>query len=610
MTFLILILYIISLAEIYGNLTSNSFCGSHLLPKTDQKRLIEDSIKKINENESRNDSKRKLSEEFSPINIIIDNSIIRYQQEFDELVSYTKYTLVMNSLTKAAQMLSELISVKHNNAQIELNKAETINKCRLEKYSESYLSPNTLPSSSVVIYPRFHNFNQNGQNNILTSGTFCALDTAGYGRPTAGFIYIEKNITELELKKINIDKYYTMMFLHELTHILVFDRLILEEYIPYIFRNITILNQDRKTINSTTVVEKARKHFGCPTIKGIELENQEYIWKNKYEETTDGYLDKYQNHWDARIMLTDYMTSVNYDESVISEITLALFEDSGWYKANYFTGGLFRYGKNQGCSFINSYCVYGGISFFKNEYCITEKITMCTPGRTHRAMCGLMSYPTELETYYRYFTDSRKGGHLAQADYCPVAKTNSSISKTYYYQGHCNYGEAEIYPESLGYKMGSTSICLLSSLTPKNDDETLKEYPSSFRALCYKVKCFINDGEKGIIIYIGNNAVICPASGGTQTIDGYYGYILCPDYNLICTGKIWCLDPITCVEQHSEVDEESFIYNYQPATSQDYQDLLNYKIPTEDNIPLYAYYINRINYFTYFLFFSFIILSL
>ena len=44
-------------------------------------------------------------------------------------------------------------------------------------------------------------------------------------------------------------------------------------------------------------------------------------------------------------MLTDYMTSVYYDESVISEITLALFEDSGWYKAEYYTGGLFRYGK-------------------------------------------------------------------------------------------------------------------------------------------------------------------------------------------------------------------------------------------------------------------------
>ena len=43
-------------------------------------------------------------------------------------------------------------------------------------------------------------------------------------------------------------------------------------------------------------------------------------------------------------------------EQVISEFTLALLEDSGWYKANYYTGGLMRYGKNQGCYFIQNDC--------------------------------------------------------------------------------------------------------------------------------------------------------------------------------------------------------------------------------------------------------------
>ena len=45
-------------------------------------------------------------------------------------------------------------------------------------------------------------------------------------------------------------------------------------------------------------------------------------------------------------MLGDYMIGADYGETVISEITLAVFEDSGWYKVNYYTGGLFRYGKN------------------------------------------------------------------------------------------------------------------------------------------------------------------------------------------------------------------------------------------------------------------------
>ena len=208
---------------------------------------------------------------------------------------------------------------------------------------------------------------------------------------------------------------------------------------------------------------------------------------------------------------------------------------------------------------------------------------MCTPGRTHRAMCGLTSYPNDLDISYRYFTNSRKGGHLPQADYCPVAKTNSTMSRTYYYQGHCEYGEPEEYTPKLGYQMNNESICLLSSLTPKNANE-LKEFPGNFRALCYKVKCAELNGEKVIIIFIGDNAVICPSSGGQQTLEGYYGYILCPDYNLICTGTQWCIDPFTCIEKKSEPINESFYYNYKSATSQEYLSLVDYKVSRDNKI--------------------------
>ena len=59
------------------------------------------------------------------------------------------------------------------------------------------------------------------------------------------------------------------------------------------------------------------------------------------------------SHWEQRILLGDYMGAVIYqEEMVISEITLALLEDSGWYKINYYTGGLMRFGKNKGCDFM------------------------------------------------------------------------------------------------------------------------------------------------------------------------------------------------------------------------------------------------------------------
>ena len=53
-------------------------------------------------------------------------------------------------------------------------------------------------------------------------------------------------------------------------------------------------------------------------------------------------------------MLSDYIIYTDYLDLVISDITLALFEDSGFYKVNYYSGGLFKFGKNKGCSFFHN----------------------------------------------------------------------------------------------------------------------------------------------------------------------------------------------------------------------------------------------------------------
>ena len=62
-------------------------------------------------------------------------------------------------------------------------------------------------------------------------------------------------------------------------------------------------------------------------------------------------------HWESRILLGDYMIGLSFDDIAISEITLALFEDSGWYKTNKYTGGLFKFGKNEGCFMLEQKCL-------------------------------------------------------------------------------------------------------------------------------------------------------------------------------------------------------------------------------------------------------------
>ena len=58
------------------------------------------------------------------------------------------------------------------------------------------------------------------------------------------------------------------------------------------------------------------------------------------------------------------------EEQAISEFTLPLLEDTGHFKAKYYTGGFMKYGKNKGCDFINSKCVNNGNinSKYENEY--------------------------------------------------------------------------------------------------------------------------------------------------------------------------------------------------------------------------------------------------
>ena len=66
------------------------------------------------------------------------------------------------------------------------------------------------------------------------------------------------------------------------------------------------------------------------------------------------------------------MVSANYHENVISNITLALFEDSGWYKVNYYNGGHFRFGKNKGCEFFQKLSVIDEKESF-SEFCHKSK---------------------------------------------------------------------------------------------------------------------------------------------------------------------------------------------------------------------------------------------
>ena len=467
------------------------------------------------------------------------------------------------------------------------------------KAAEKGITFNNL-GYDLIIFGRFVNSTEIGGEEVLASALPYYIEKET-GQPILGLVNINKDVN---YSLIHSQEYFQAIILHEFTHILGFG---IEHFM---FFNYILMKNDKNGImkyyiNSTRVVNTAKKYFNCPDLIGVELENFG-------GEGTAG------SHWEARILLGDYMNGIIYtEEQVISEITLALLEDTGYYKANYYTGGLMRYGKNKGCEFINENCINEKFEInpnFENEFFdyFNQKFQIdpsCSSGRQSRTYNFLWAYKNEIPIEYQYYNNSFLGGYTP-ADYCPVASNYPDPNDNAYYIGHCsnkgsgNYGmlipyynektnqtfaiQSKYLQTINGEKYSENSFCYLSSLIKKT--KTNETYLSeTIRAVCYETFC----SSKSWTIKIDNDYFVCPREGGKIKVINYDGYFLCPDYNLMCSGTVICNDMFDCVEKKSEIKEEGYNYDYVIKTNQnilkseneDVDDMNNYELSEDGECP-------------------------
>ena len=429
----------------------------------------------------------------------------------------------------------------------------------------------------LYIFAKFGNKSSMGEN-ILASAGARYIDNEN-GQPLIGVININKDINYTKLNSLH---YFQGIMLHELTHILGFSNKFFNSFFNHsnIFCQNNTYNKIKGYIKSPKVLKVAKKYYNCDSIEGIELE----------ESRDSGNIG---SHWEERILLGDYMNRAIYpEEQVISEFTLALLEDIGFYKANYFTGGLMKYGKNKGCEFLTSKCVNDskiGINF-KNEFFemndLNNFVSSCSSGRQSRTYHSLYEY-NNIPDEYQYYSNNTFGGR-SSANYCPVSQEVSSESQNIFYVGHCSnlgageYGSKIPYNnpdnnEINYYKSGDlitiinesysdNSFCVLSSLISTSVNN-YQFYSSKVRAVCYQMHC----SDQSLTIQINNDFIVCPRQGGKINATNFNGYLLCPDYYLICSGTVLCNDMFDCVEKKSSLKED-IVYNYEIKTSQDIEE--------------------------------------
>jgi leishmanolysin-like peptidase len=470
---------------------------------------------------------------FQSIRIVFDYTTLDNQS----FISTDIKTSIKKVLGNAQYALQNLILVKR-----------LITKAKISICDSSVTISDTISKVGVeadlVIFP-FVDSILKGNTEAYASG--CVI-SAKNNRPVAGLMAFTMNFNQ---NKDNWLDYYTSIAIHELTHVLAFNpdlfNLFIDENganlsIDKIIRIETVNGVSRNLIITPRVVAAARKHFGCSNLIGVELENQ-------------GSEATVASHWEARIMLSDYMIGVSYDEMTISEISLAFLEDSGWYKVNYFTGGLFRYGKNQGCGFLSNKCVSNdGSVKYTNEFCNSRYAPMCTAGKTSKGICYVTTYINEIDNNYKYFSSSKLGG-LMLADYCPITEVPTNY--TSYFPWSCSLGFSN-YPKELEESISDKSACFMSNLVNKKYQNDLSSNYYEPRSICYQYEC--DFPNKRINVIIGQKTITCPIGGGMANLEGYLGSIICPDFNQICTSSKRCINMVDCAV--NMVYAEEYTYDY------------------------------------------------
>ena len=231
-------------------------------------------------------------------------------------------------------------------------------------------------------------------------------------RPIVGKIELNLDIIHGKLKRF--EEYYGTL-LHEVIHLLGFNRILFRSFFnretgqKYNFSEIYQHNYTSRgtlvdLLKTPKVIGEARLHYQCETMEGMELENQDP-----------------GTHWDQRIVGNEIMNSYQSTNQVMSNITAALLEDSGWYKVNHSNIICLAWGKGRGCDFINNPCMDPTPQAVFPEFCNVKDKPGCTFDHSALAKCSGAATTTNefLDQDVNYYQNNSYH-YINNMDNCPA----------------------------------------------------------------------------------------------------------------------------------------------------------------------------------------------
>lgn len=399
--------------------------------------------------------------EFHPIKIKINYSNLN---KAVDVTKKQKRFIKKTIMPRVLKRISDIIKVKGNSI------IQKFDSCGAEiKVPRKYKRGETL-DTDLLIFVKM----ENSEENFTAYAGACLLESI-QRRPVVGRIVINSRF--LSITPEHIDRLYDTL-VHEVVHILGFSRG-LYQYFD------TDLEQDQifkiengiYKLKTPKVVQAAKEHFNCETLSEVVLENE-------------GNSGSSGSHLEKIHYGNGLMTAQRVAMRQLSKITLALLEDSGWYKADYDLADDLVWGRDKGCAFVQDTTC----STEFNEYCTVERALGCSSDYKVKTYCQSNTFSNEC-FINDFFHDFVCGNTLG--DFLPTSN-------------YTNGGAASLEVP------GKFSRCFLTKLGPYD------------RAGCFVSKCV--DGN--IVVSAGGNDYTC-GNDGDQIVIGDFN-LICPDSEDFC----------------------------------------------------------------------------
>ena len=437
---------------------SHKCIHSHIIEKIGKPKIMEEPL--ISKIISIKNKARNLQEKWRPINLFFD------------------YSNITDTSPKTKKHIEEIIMplLKKNLKALIKVKGSTLISPFTHLCEDEILIPkkyNNILNADLIIFVRVIN----EKSGFLAYAATCSIKKSD-NRPVTGMIMI--NERNLKFEKEDIDDLYATL-LHESMHIFAISPILFDTYLTKLpktniiqKRNSNIGNRYVKKLITPKLIKAAQEHFNCNKIDGVFLENE-------------GSNASAGAHFEKVYFGNELMTSQKTGFSILSKMTLALLEDSGWYQIDFGKTEELFWGRGKGCAFMEAMC---DIEF--EEYCVVEHERNCSIEYRGKTFCAKTNFGDKCFTneYSKYYMCDNRHSFKKTALYEEVGAFSRCL-KVYSqnrntsgcYVTKCNLGKIEVSVNGKIYYCENNN-----DIIQVNDD---------FAFFCPDVEDFCGKMEKG-----------------------------------------------------------------------------------------------------------------